>query len=50
MTVEEKFQRACALLQLIINAQIEDQFDIEDEVRQQLRDWGIKVPDRIDEI
>ena len=49
MTLEEKFRRACVLIQLLLNTDFDDLFQVEEDAREQLKDWGIKVPERRDE-
>lgn len=45
-----RYQRAIALLQLLINAAgAEQQYEIEKEARAQLKAWGVKVPKRRDD-
>ena len=44
---QEKLRRAIALLQLMVNGTDNlELFEIEDEVREQLEAWGVKMPDR----
>jgi hypothetical protein len=43
---EENFRRAIVLLQMLLNDRGGDEFfEIEEEARQQLKDWGVKIPE-----
>jgi len=43
---KRKFQRACALLQILVNADLEEFFEAEEETRRFLKGHGINVPDK----
>lgn len=45
VTVDERFRRATALIQLLINSTGDDFFEVKEEARAQLKEWGINVPD-----
>ena len=38
-------QRATALIQMLLNGQSDDLFEVEEEARAQLKAWGLKVPE-----
>lgn len=47
--LQKRYQRATVLLQFLINGNAEQVWEYEKLIREQLKDWNIKVPNRQDD-